>query len=198
MMTNDFKSLVTSGVKQSSDNWGTGIILQHPQTKMILLAKRTDTGTYGGPGGKVELKESPLEGIIRECKEESNITINSMVCYGDNLHDSPNGKNWVDFLFYSDDFDDSDIQNQASEMEPFAWYSVTDALGMDLFPPTRTALEMAYQIGLLNSECDDSQNYIPFTECPTSATEVVDSPCCQYSWCEPEKIFTTHQWLYWD
>ena len=204
-MTNDFKDLVCCGVKHSTDNWGTGVIIHDPITNCILLAKRTDTGTYGTPGGKVEMGESPKDGVIRECLEESNVKINSMVCYGDNLHSSPNGKNWVDFLFYSKDYDASALKNQESEMEDWNWVPVSEALNMDLFPPSRTGLELAIERGILgDNQIDISDTvvkpawYIPFVECPTSASQIMDSPPCQYSYVEPEQVFTTHQWLPWD
>lgn len=198
MIDNDFYQLVTNGFKHSNDNWGTGIILQHPQTKKILLARRTDGNKeYASPGGKVEYSESPKDGILRECKEESNVVIHDMKCYDFRTHTSPNGKNWVDFLFYSDKFDDSNIQNQASEMEPFEWFTVHEALQLELFPPTKAALERAMEIGLLTGDCSEN-SYIPFVECPKSASGVKDSCCCAYSYSEPEQVFTTHQWLPWD
>ena len=197
VITQDLVDMVNNGVKSSSDNWGTGLIVQDPVTGKILLAKRTDTGTYGGPGGKVETGEAPKDGVLRECMEESNVIVNSMSFYGINLHDSPNRKNWVDFLFYTNDFDASLLQNQESEMEPFDWYDVDVALQMDLFPPTRQGLEIAIENGLLTLNSNPS-NVIPFVECPTSASQIMDSPHCQYSYEEPEHIFTTHQWLYWD
>lgn len=199
MIDNDFINLVNSGVKRSTDNWGTGIILQHPQTKKILLAKRVDTGDYGGPGGKVELSESPRDGILRETKEESNITIRDMSCYDFKTHTSPNGKNWVDFLFYSNNFDDSDIKNQPSEMGEFGWYDVSETMRMNLFPPTRAGIERALELGLLDGTADTA-NYIPFVDCPTSATAVMDSPPCQYSFQPQPEVFDSpnYNWYEWD
>lgn len=181
MIDNDFYDLVVNGVKHSTDNWGTGVILQHPQTKKILLAKRTDTKEYASPGGKAEYQESPRDGILRECKEESNVTIHNMVCYDFRTHSSPNGKNWVDFLFYSNDFDDSNIRNQESEMEPFEWFTPEEALQLNLFPPTKASLIRAIELGLVDGTCEES-NYIPFVECPTSGFAAKDSCCCAYSY----------------
>ena len=199
-MTQDFINMVNNGVKRSTDNWGTGMILQHPITKKILLAKRTDTGEYGTPGGKVEYQESPKDGVLRETLEESNIPVKDMICYGNNLHVAPNGKNWVDFLFYSDSFDDSNIQNQETEMEEFNWYDVDEALNLNLFPPSRTGLELAVKAGLLNNTADTS-NYISYIDCPVSATAVSDSYPCQYSYCEPQQTYEgklESPWIYWD
>lgn len=46
--------------------------------KKVLLIKRNKkpfAGLYNGVGGKVENGESSIEATIRECKEETNITI---------------------------------------------------------------------------------------------------------------------------
>ena len=195
---NEFKSMLLS-TPQSQYNWGTGIILQHPITNKILLAKRVDNGQYGSPGGKVEYGETPRDGILRECMEESNIGIRHMSCYDVHEHNSPTGKPWTDFLFYSQHFDDNSIINQESEMEDFNWYDVEDALNMDLFDPCRYAIQSAIKNGLLTGN-SDFLDYIYFVDCPTSASQIMDSPCCQYSYSEPETIFTPSKptWLEWD
>lgn len=206
IVSDDLKMLVTSSRKQSTDSWGIGIILHDPRTNKILLAKRTDNGMYGSPGGKVEIGETPAEGIIRECKEESNVTINSMICYGYFPHTDPLGRSWTSFQFYSNDFDAVSLINQQSEMEQFSWYTIPDALQMDLFPPCKIALSNALDEGIISEiapvDISDTvvqgSKYIPFMECPTSASQIMDSPPCQYTWTEPEKVFTTHQWLPWD
>lgn len=197
MMDRDFVELVNTGVKHSTDNWGCGVILQHPQTKKILLARRTDTHTWASPGGKVEYQESPKQGVLRECKEESNVTIHNMSCYDYRVHTAPNGKNWVDFLFYSDSFDDSDVKPQATEMEPFEWFTVDEALQLDMFEPTKRALLSAIALGLLDGTCDE-ENYIPFVDCPSTPSAAQDSCHCAYSFVEPETVFANNQGLYWD
>lgn len=181
MIDKDFYDLVMNGNMRSGNNWGTGIILQHPITKKILLAKRVDTHTYASPGGKVEFNESPKNGILRECIEESNVKVNTMYCYDFGLHTSPNGKNWTSFYFYSDSFDDANIKNQESEMEEFEWFDVVDALNLDLFEPTRKAIMSAISNKLLTTDLID-ENFIPFVECPSSGFLVRDSYCCAYSY----------------
>lgn len=146
VIDNDLKNLVTSSCMKTGNNWGTGMLIVHPQTRKILLGKRTDTHNYCSPGGKVEVGESPLQGVLRETKEESNISCNSVKFYDYEMHMSENGKNWTSFMFVCDDFDDSNIINQASEVEPWGWYSVEEALTMDLFPPTRKSLERAIEL----------------------------------------------------
>ena len=193
----DLMNLVTNSAMKSGNNYGTGILLVHPETRKLLLARRTDTKNMCSPGGKCELGESPLTGILRETKEESNITINNIKFYDYEMHTADNGKNWTSFMFISDDFDYSDIQNQVSEVEPWDWYTVEEALNMELFPPTRKSIERALEAGVLSKDCPDT-NYIEFVECPTSGFEAKDSCCCAYSFTPSEQVFTTHQGLYWD
>lgn len=194
---NDLENLVTTSCMKQGNNWGTGMLIIHPTTKKLLLGKRVDTHDYCSPGGKVEVGESPLQGVLRETKEESNIRVNSCKLYDYEMHTADNGKNWTSFMFLTDDFDDSELQNQESEVEPWGWYDVEEALSMDLFPPTRKSIERAIEAKLLDTDCE-SENYIPFVECPTSGFMAKDSCCCAYSYEEPEQVFTTHQGLYWD
>ena len=202
MIDNDLKQLVTTSQMKTGNNWGTGMLIIHPVTGKLLLGKRTDTHNFCSPGGKVEIGESPLQGVLRETKEESNITVNSCEFYDYEMHTAENGKNWISFMFVSTDFDESTIQNQKSEVEPWDWYSVEEALDMNLFPPTRKSIERAISAGVINTtegeheECCD--NCIPFVEMPTTASGVQDSCCCSYSYSQPEEVFTTHQGLYWD
>lgn len=158
----DFQYLVEHGKMRSGSAWGCGVILIHPVTGKILLAERTDTHNFASPGGKIEVGETPAQGIVRECLEESNIGINSMICYDSTLHVADNGKNWVSFLFLSNDFDDSNIKNQESEMGEFGWYSVAEAMEMNLFYATKKSIERAIELGIL--KLDGNVNYIEGTD----------------------------------
>lgn len=198
MIDNDFYQLVTTGVKHSSDNWGTGIIIYNPAMDAILMAQRTDNHQWATPGGKVELGESPYQGVLRECLEESNVTVNSMKCYDYRCHTAPNGKNWVSFMFFTDDADWSNVINQETEMEPFGWVKVDDVEKLDLFPPTKASIESAKQCGLIGVKSPDEAGYIPFVECPTSPFAAHDSCVCAYSYEEPETVFVHNEGLYWD
>lgn len=45
------------------------------QSGKILLQKRADKGTWGLPGGAIELGESAVEALVREFYEETGITV---------------------------------------------------------------------------------------------------------------------------
>lgn len=152
---NEIYNLLMNSKQTSGNNWGTGVILYNPITKKILLAKRTDTKNYCTPGGKVEVGESPVQGVTRETHEEANVKLNSIKFLGYRCHTSANNKNWVSFMFLSTDFDYSKIKHQESEVEPWDWYTVEEAMTMELFEPTKVSLELAIQLGAL--ECANTE-----------------------------------------
>lgn len=196
MIDKDFLELVENGKMKQGNNWGCGIILVDPHTGKIPLAKRTDNHLYATPGGKIELGETPKQGVLRECKEESNISVNSMIVYDYSAHTAPNGKNWLDFLFLSCDFDASAIKNQESEMEEFQWFTLEEALKLDLFPPSRKGLETAVKLGILDINKDtlideafanvDGNGYWPAMNdccnCTPAFSSYIDNEGCSYSY----------------
>lgn len=195
----DLIDLVENSPMKSGGNYGTGMLIVCPKTGKLLLGERTDNHTMCSPGGKVEVGETALQGILRETKEESNITVKDCKLYSYEMHAAENGKNWVSFMFISDSYNADDIKNQESEVGPWDWYTLDEALSMNLFHPTKKAIDRAIEAGLLGPECsDDGQNYIPFVDCPTSGFMSHDSCDCAYSYEEPEQVFTTHQGLPWD
>lgn len=172
LMDNDALQLVTTASMKSGNNWGTGVICYNPVTQKILMAKRTDTHNWCTAGGKVEVGESPLQGVTRECLEESNVLLKDVIFYAYGAHTSENGKNWVSFMFLSTNFDDSDIKSQATEVEQWQWFSVQEALMMDLFPPTRKSIETAMDMGLFyNHEMS------PVDECELNGDGNGDTVC---------------------
>ena len=105
------------------------------QSGKILLQKRADKGTWGLPGGAIELGESALEALVREFYEETGIDVrvekllNVYTKYSDSY---PNGdeaqvltilylvssETFISTHFYTSDetlelgfFDHKDIQN---------------------------------------------------------------------------------------
>lgn len=197
VMNKDFLDLVQHGKMKTGNNYGVGVICYKPQDNTILVAKRTDTKNFCTAGGKVEVGETPVQGALRETQEESNVKINSCICYDYAAHTSPNGKNWLDFMFFTTDYDDSKLKNQESEVEPWQYVTVEEALKMDLFPPTRRSIERAVQLGLFNpvnfvqsTENDGNgaqyQNGV-ITQCDYVANPFyTDTEGCSYSYCEAD------------
>ena len=81
----------------------------------ILLEKRTDNGLYCLPGGSIDFDETVIEGVKREVKEETGITLDKvslfMILSGNKEQLTyPNGDvtDYVDLIFIS--FVDEDKQ----------------------------------------------------------------------------------------
>lgn len=57
---------------------GAGVVAMRNDEEFLVLRRtgdRIDTGTWSLPGGQVDAGESPLEGVVRELREETNAII---------------------------------------------------------------------------------------------------------------------------
>ena len=187
-------SIVNTTLTQYNVNWGTGLLLY--KNGKFLVAPRTDNHLWGSVGGKVEIGETPVQAVIRECLEESNIQVNSLSFLGSFLHSAPNGKNWISFAFLSTDFDDSQVKNQVEEMGQFEWVSMEDLNKLDLFPPFKQTVELALQLDVLKGTS------IGYIVAPDSPSKVGDSYHCQYSYVPTPNVFNPWKempaWYSWD
>lgn len=186
----DTLNLVTKSKMTTGNNWGTGVILYNPATNTILLAERTDTHNFGSPGGKVELGESPMQGVLRECKEESNLELDNLMFYGYRCHTSDNGKNWTSFLFISTKWHGI-LKNQESEMMEWKEYELSEVSFLSLFPPCEFALKVAVDCDLftkLSTMEIDSNGFFPDSDVKLAKTThgiiTPDVDVCDYSYQE--------------
>lgn len=148
-LDNDTLGMLTTAKMSTGNNWGCGVILYDPVTCNVLLGERTDTHNFCTPGGKVEVGETVLNAVKRECLEESGLKLNSAKFMGYRVHTSPNGKNWVSFMFFSTDFSGG-IKAQESEIVSWNWVDFMEAFGMELFDATKKSFELAYETCLVN------------------------------------------------
>ena len=73
---------------QTKIRLGAAIFLVSPNNE-ILLEKRSDTGWWGVPGGKVEVGETLSDAIIRETFEETGIKIKKKDLYTYGIYSNP-------------------------------------------------------------------------------------------------------------
>lgn len=142
--------------KHQGENWGSGTIIVNKQGQ-ILIGVRTDTRTWGTPGGKVDNNETVLEGAIREVKEECNLDVKNLKCYGVHVGAYNNGgsgneeKMWLSFLFITHDFS-GEVKAQPSEISGFVWMYPKEIKKLDLFGPSKTGFEEAIKKDLINGK----------------------------------------------
>lgn len=193
----DLKELVVNSPMTSKEHFGAGMLVHNPYTNKILLAKRTDTNNYCNPGGRCEIGECVLDGVLRETIEEANVKVNSCKLY-DYACTEGEGHDWVSFMFYTNDFDATDLANQEEEVGEWGWYDITEALNMDLFPCTRIAICRAIENELVYDNCKENR-YIPFVECKKDGFIAHDTCHCAYSYRAQDEVFNpNNQGIYWD
>jgi len=138
-LLNDESRLINSYTMKTGNNWGVGILILRSDGK-TLIGKRTDNHLWCTPGGKVNIGETVLKGIIREVKEEVNLNIHSPELFDIHVGSFGNEKVWITFSFYTDDYSGT-IRPQAAEMEELKWVNILELLSLDLFLPTKMMLD---------------------------------------------------------
>lgn len=134
--------------KKSNDSWGTGCILINNKGE-LLVGKRTDTKNWCTPGGKVDYDETVVEGMMREVKEEANLTVKDYKCYEAHVGSFKGDKMWISFMFICKDFEGK-VTPQLTEISGWVWLTIDEIKKLELFPPTKAALEIAGKQGLIN------------------------------------------------
>jgi 8-oxo-dGTP pyrophosphatase MutT (NUDIX family) len=82
-------------------------------------------GKWNGPGGKIKPNETPLEGVIRETKEETGLTIldpelNGLIDFYFGEKPEPD---WTTFIFRVTEYEGELNPNDEGELR---WFSVED------------------------------------------------------------------------
>ena len=128
---------------------GALIINEHGQT---LLLKRTsetksNAGQWSKPGGTVEFGETVQEAIIREIKEELDVTIHLLDFLGYTDHIIPEeDKHWVAFHYLAKIVKGEPCNMEPTKHEEIRWFGF-DELPEDLTITTREPIEK-YLAGL--------------------------------------------------
>ncbi len=111
----------------------------------LLMMKRTDSNTWGIPGGAVELGEVIEEAAKRETREETNLEIVDMSLFGvfsgpELYYVYPNGDEVynVSIVYLSHDWrGEIKLNDEHSE---WGWFAASE-IPEDISPPIRTILD---------------------------------------------------------
>ena len=103
----------------------------------ILLQKKS-TGRFGegkwnGPGGKLDPKESPRQGVIREVKEETGLTVLDPLLKGEiNFYFGNKPKpDWTTYIFLVTKFTGEMKPNEEGELK---WFSIEEIPYRQMWP----------------------------------------------------------------
>jgi 8-oxo-dGTP pyrophosphatase MutT (NUDIX family) len=129
--------MVTKFVMKPGGNWGTGVLVLDSENR-VLIGKRTDNQLWCTPGGRVRAGETPLQGVIRECREESNLSIKPE--FVDVNIDKGKDRLWMSFCFIAKN-PKGEIKPQESEISRWEWKPLNEVKKLKLFGPTKKMLE---------------------------------------------------------
>ena len=103
-----------------------------------ILLQRKSTGRFGegkwnGPGGKLDPGESPRQGVIREVKEETGLTILNPLLKGEiNFYFGNKPKpDWTTYIFLVTQFKGEMKPNEEGELK---WFSIEEIPYRQMWP----------------------------------------------------------------
>jgi mutator protein MutT len=132
--------LITNYTMRHGNNWGVGVLILNNKNQ-ALVGLRTDTKDWCTPGGKVEVGETVLKGILRETKEEVNLKLRNPELVDVIVKPFRNNKVWVTFMFLATEYSGKE-KPQLSELSELNWVNLEELKHMNLFEPTRVMLDI--------------------------------------------------------
>lgn len=97
--------------------------------KLLLQRKaagRFGEGKWNGPGGKINYDETPVEGVVREVKEETGLTALDPVLLGniDFYFGEKERPDWTTFVFKVTEFEGELTPNEEGELRWFRFEEI--------------------------------------------------------------------------
>lgn len=130
------------------------------KTLMLYRNKKKNDvheGKYVGIGGKFEFGETPEECIIREIKEETGLTVNSLRYHG--LISFPkfaNDDNWYMFIFSCRDFEGEVPENRLDDCPEgrLLWVDNDKVMDLNMWDGDRVFLEWVATKKVFNAKIE--------------------------------------------
>lgn len=108
----------------------------------VLLIKRSrikrgkpnfNAGRWDIPGGTVEINEEPRKAVVREVKEETNITaVPGNILYDMYQYDNRKEMGFLTLIYQMDIIDCSDIRLDTGEHTEYRWVGLEELIRPDL------------------------------------------------------------------
>ncbi|MGI0141745.1 MAG: NUDIX hydrolase [Candidatus Micrarchaeales archaeon] len=142
----DYNILLADSFRDGKTNVAAcGIIMRGDK---VLLIKRVKGGERGSeweiPGGKVEKGESLKEGVIREVREETNLTVTDITKYvGKADYTFPGSKIEFRLFMFTVNVENTAVRLRPDEHEEYLWVRMNEAKKY-LHPDVFTDLFLSY------------------------------------------------------
>lgn len=109
----------------SEQRLGTAVIVLNPEKTHVLLGKRINgykAGTYGAPGGRLELDELVEECAKRETLEETGITATEVTYIGIIRERREQEANFIHFVYLCNEFEGTPTCAEPDKCAGWDWH----------------------------------------------------------------------------
>ncbi len=128
-------------MENGNTNWGKSVAGVLIKDGKVLLARHTygsGKGLYIIPGGYINFEESPQEAVVREYKEETDLTVEPKDILGIRFND----KDW--YVVFRVEYVSGVAKSDGDENDEVVWMDINEALERDDVPGlTKTMIECA-------------------------------------------------------
>lgn len=111
------------------------------------LPEKSQGNKWGVPAGKMEQGETPVEAMMREAKEETNISVKAEdLIHGDKIFVRYPDYDFVYHMFHTQLTQKPKVTLNPKEHQNFVWVSPIKALGMDMVLDLDACIKLFYEL----------------------------------------------------
>lgn len=125
------------------DHFCVGVIVMYRSKRKIFVGHHIKSDHWMGAGGHMEEGESPLQTVIRECKEEIGLKVTEATLFDLTHFDDVNRKSCKEHFdfFYNIELNSTpDLKADRGEFHEAGWYTFDEVLKKKLLPKYRASL----------------------------------------------------------
>lgn len=133
-------------IKRPEDKkWGVGCAIINEDNKVLmgLRCKESDKSEWGFIGGSVEIGESVYDAVLREIKEECNLTALDIEFVNTSTYEE-----WTDFLFICREYTGK-IKPKEDELSELGFFDILKLENMNIFPSTQQSINTLQQQNII-------------------------------------------------
>ncbi|MFZ1075199.1 MAG: NUDIX hydrolase [Minisyncoccia bacterium] len=114
---------------------------------LLRLPTKSQGGKWGVPAGKLEVGETPLDGMVRELAEETGISVlPEHISFLETLYVRHGGYDFIYHMFSLLLQSRPEVLTKKDEHEDFEWVSPIDALSMPLVEDLDDCIKRIYRL----------------------------------------------------